>query len=99
LDAHTVMVRKGQVVCHPGTEEPMRVPDHQIRLAYIDRVIAIVGAAHKASDDTGPKVSNTFITLIQKLGSLPTEKKRRFAVDGDFAVFKEVSDGNGNHDT
>jgi hypothetical protein len=98
LNAGTPMVRKGVLVVDPVTKEKVLVPDYHTRLAYWDRIIAIVGAAYKSKDEIGPQVSPTFIKVIQIFDSLPPEDKRR-VIDGDFTVLEAGNTGgNGNGD-
>ena len=97
LDAKIPIIRKGQVVINPKTNEPLVQIDHQVRLAYIDRAMKMLAAEHRGSEDTGPKLSPIFYTLIQKFDSMPVERKQRFAVDGDFTVLMEDIDGNGHN--
>lgn len=96
LQAETPMVRRGMVVVDPKSKDPIMLPDYHTRLAYWDRIIAIVGAVYKAKDEVGPQVSPTFVKVIQIFDSLPPEDKRR-VVDGDFTVLEEKrAGGNGN---
>lgn len=69
----------GNEIVTDADGQPVAVPDHHTRLAYIDRAMEISGAAFVPDKNDAPVVNVQLVNLMSQIDSMPAEQRQRIA--------------------